>query len=81
MRRRYEGVIMAAGKHVPPLSSRREEVSAMAFWSTMQVADMLGSELTIRQRRPWVVRPFHGVFTDPLDELLGLGLFRVENMH
>ena len=30
MRRKYEGVIMAAGKHVPPFSSKGEEASTVA---------------------------------------------------
>jgi hypothetical protein len=53
MRRGYEGVIMAAGKHVPPLSSRREEASAVA---EVELAEDTLSIHVLGMDRLWALR-------------------------
>src|SRR5919107_3269135 len=53
MRRRYEGVIMAAGKYVPPLSRRREEASTVA---EVELAEDTLSIHVLGMDRLWALR-------------------------
>jgi hypothetical protein len=65
MRRRYEGVIMAAGKHVRPVFSRREEASTVA---EVELAEDTLSIHVLGMDRLWALRSHLEI---PLSHVLG----------